>query len=148
MERFIIHYEKTAGTHSSAFPHVLDTLKRAREAGLKQAVVTNKESRFTARVLEQHGLIDAFDMIISGDSLPVKKPNPAVIDHCLAQMGLSAGEALFVGDSEIDVATAKSAGVVCWAVNYGYNLGRPIEDAKPDRVISDIRDVPSFFRTL
>jgi len=63
-------------------------------------------------------------------------------------MGLSAGEALCVGDWEIDVATAKSAGVVCWAVNYGYNLGRPIEDAKPDRVISDIRDVPSFFRAL
>ena len=148
MERFVTHYEKTAGTHSRAFPHVLDTLNRTRAAGVKQAIVTNKETRFTTRVLEQHGLSDAFDMVICGDSLPVKKPNPAVIDHCLAQMGSSAGEALFVGDSEIDVATAKSAGVVCWAVNYGYNLGKPIEDAMPDRVIEDIRDVPSFFRAM
>ena len=148
MERFVTHYERTAGTYSCAFPYVLETLNRAREAGVKQAIVTNKESRFTLRVLEQHGLADAFDMIICGDSLPVKKPNPAVIDHCLVQLGASAGEALFVGDSAIDVATAKSAGVVCWAVNYGYNLGNPIEDSMPDRVIEDIRDVPSFFRSL
>ncbi len=148
MERFIVHYEATAGTHSTAFPHVLDTLRRTREAGVKQAIVTNKESRFTERVLERHGLSKAFDVVICGDSLSVKKPNPAVIEHCLAQFGASAGEALFVGDSEIDVSTARAAGVVCWAVPYGYNLGRPIEEAMPDRIVPDIREVPTFFRRL
>ena len=148
MERFILHYEATAGTRSSAFPHVLDTLKRAREYGVKQALVTNKETRFTERVLEMHGLTDAFDMVICGDSLPVKKPDPQVIAHCLAQFGASVGEALFVGDSEIDVSTAKAAGVIVWAVPYGYNLGKPIEDAQPDRIVPDIRDVPNFFRHL
>ena len=148
MERFVTHYERTAGTYSRAFPYVLDTLNRTRAAGVKQAIVTNTETRFTTRVLAQHGLAEAFDLVICGDSLPVKKPNPAVINHCLAEMGASAGEALFVGDSEIDVTTAKLAGVVCWAVTYGYNLGKPIEDAMPDRVIEDIRDVPSFFRSM
>ncbi len=148
MERFILHYEATAGTRSSAFPHVLDTLKRAREYGVKQALVTNKETRFTERVLEMHGLTDAFDMVICGDSLPGKKPDPQVIAHCLAQFGASVGEALFVGDSEIDVSTAKAAGVIVWAVPYGYNLGKPIEDAQPDRIVPDIRDVPNFFRHL
>ncbi len=148
MERFIVHYEATAGTRSSAFPHVLDTLRRAREYGVKQALVTNKESRFTERVLERHGLQNAFDIVICGDSLPVKKPDPAVIAHCLSQLGASAGEALFVGDSEIDVSTAKAAGVICWAVPYGYNLGKPIEEAMPDRIVPDIRDVPNFFRQI
>lgn len=148
MERFVIHYDATAGTHSHAFPHVLDTLKRAREVGVKQAIVTNKEARFTERVLERHGLKGTFDIVICGDSLPVKKPDPAVIEHCLAQLGASAGEALFIGDSAIDVSTARAAGVVCWAVPYGYNLGRPIEDAMPDRVVPDIRGVPGFFRQL
>ena len=148
MERFIFHYETTAGTRSSAFPHVLDTLKRTREYGVKQALVTNKETRFTQRVLQMHGLQDAFDIVICGDSLPVKKPDPAVIAHCLAMLGASAGEALFVGDSEIDVSTAKAAGVICWAVPYGYNLGKPIESSHPDRIVPDIREVPNFFRHM
>jgi phosphoglycolate phosphatase len=148
MERFVIHYDATAGTRSNAFPYVLETLRRAREHGVKQAIVTNKESRFTERVLERHGLNGVFDIVICGDSLPVKKPDPAVIEHCLAQLGASTGEALFVGDSAIDVSTARAAGVVCWAVPYGYNLGRPIEDAKPDRIVPDIREVPGFFRQL
>ncbi len=146
MERFVHHYEATAGTRSTAFPHVLETIRRTRDCGVKQAIVTNKERRFTERVLERHGLADAFDMVICGDSLPVKKPDPAVIDHCLAQFGAAPGEALFVGDSEIDVSTARAAGVVCWAVPYGYNLGKPIADARPDRIVPDIRDVPAFFR--
>jgi phosphoglycolate phosphatase len=148
MERFIFHYESTAGTRSNAFPHVLDTLKRTREYGVKQALVTNKETRFTERVLEMHGLQDVFDIVICGDSLPVKKPDPAVIAHCLTMLGASAGEALFVGDSEIDVSTAKAAGVICWAVPYGYNLGKPIETSHPDRIVPDIREVPNFFRHM
>ena len=146
MERFVFHYEATAGTSSTAFPHVLETLQRAREYGVKQAIVTNKERRFTERVLERHGLSDAFDLIICGDSLSVKKPDPSVIDHCLSELGATRGEALFIGDSEIDVSTARAAGVVCWAVPYGYNLGKPIADAMPDRIVPDIRDVPAFFR--
>ncbi len=146
MERFIHHYDMTAGTCSTAFPHVLETLQRARAYGVKQAIVTNKERRFTERVLERHGLADAFDMIVCGDSLAVRKPDPAVIDHCLSELGASPGEALFIGDSEIDISTARAAGVICWAVPYGYNLGRPIAAAMPDRIVPDIRDVPNFFR--
>jgi phosphoglycolate phosphatase len=148
MARFIHHYEVTAGTSSIAFPHVLETLQKARDYGVKQAIVTNKERRFTDRILQKHGLQNAFDMVICGDSLAVKKPNPAVIEHCLATLGATHGEALFVGDSEIDVSTAKAAGVVCWAVPYGYNMGRPIADAMPDRIVPDIREVPNYFRHL
>ncbi len=148
MERFIHHYEATAGTTSTIFPFVRETLQKAREYGVKQAIVTNKERRFTERVLERHGLQDAFDMIVCGDSLAVRKPDPAVIEHCLASLGASAGEALFIGDSEIDVSTARAAGITCWAVPYGYNRGRPIEEAKPDRIVPDIRGVPGYFRHL
>jgi phosphoglycolate phosphatase len=63
-------------------------------------------------------------------------------------MDSSPGHSLFVGDSEIDVATAKAAGVVCWAVPYGYNHGRPIALADPDRVVPDISDVPNYFRGI
>lgn len=148
MARFIYHYEATAGTSSTAFPFVIETLQKARDYGIKQAIVTNKERRFTDRVLEKHGLTDAFDLIICGDSLTVKKPHPDVIHHCLMALDETAAASLFVGDSQTDVSTAKAAGVICWAVPYGYNHGRPIEETMPDRVVPDIRDVPNYFRHM
>ncbi len=148
MTRFIHHYEATAGTSSTAFPYVIETLQKARDYGVKQALVTNKERRFTDRVLEKHGLTDAFDLIICGDSLTVKKPHPDVIHHCLMALDETAAASLFVGDSQTDVSTAKAAGVICWAVPYGYNHGRPIEETMPDRVVPDIRDVPNYFRHM
>ena len=102
MKRFVHHYEATAGTTSTPFPHVLETLRKASDYGVKQAVVTNKERRFADRILEKHGLTDQFDLVICGDSLSVKKPNPAVITHCLNTLGATQGESLFIGDSEID----------------------------------------------
>jgi phosphoglycolate phosphatase len=148
MERFIVHYQETAGTSSTPFPKVIETLEKVKGIGVKQAIVTNKETRFTDRVLAAHDLKKYFDMIICGDTLPVKKPHPGVIEHCLNELHTSVGHSLFIGDSEIDVATARAAGVVCWAVPYGYNHGRPISMADPDRLVPDISDVPNYFRGI
>jgi len=77
------------------------------------------------------------DAVVSGDTLPTKKPNPAGIEHCLAQFGVPRHRALFVGDSSIDVATARNAGVLVWMLPYGYNMGQPLEACSPDRIIAD-----------
>ena len=114
-----------------------EVLAALRAQGVKLAVVTNKEGRYTQTILEVHNLANHFDAVISGDTLPVKKPNPAGIQHCLDQFGVTKARALFVGDSSIDVATARNAGVTVWALPYGYNMGQPIESCAPDRVISD-----------
>jgi phosphoglycolate phosphatase len=145
MERFVIHYGSTAGKSSQLFPRVLDTLEKVKSLGIKQAIVTNKETRFTDKVLDAHGLRPYFDLIVCGDTLPMKKPHPGVLEYCIHTLSSSPGHSLFVGDSEIDVATAKAADVICWAVPYGYNHGRPIGLAEPDRVVPDVSEVPSFF---
>jgi len=100
-------------------------------------VVTNKEDRYTQTVLDAHSMAPLFDRIISGDTLPVKKPNPAAIHDCLQRFGVAPERALFVGDSSIDVATARNGGVAVWALPYGYNMGEPIEACQPDRVVAD-----------
>lgn len=148
MKRFVGHYFDCAGSDSRPYPGVRNALAELQRLGIKRAVVTNKETRFTERILERHGLTECFDLVISGDTYPVKKPDPTVIYNCLAAFGMHAGEALFVGDSSIDVATAKAAGVVCWAVPYGYNMGEPIQAAEPDRIIATCEDVPSFFKGM
>ena len=131
------HYQRRCGTRSHLYPQVREVLHLLRHKGVKLAVVTNKEGRYTQTVLNAHQLAPLFDLVISGDSLSTKKPNPAGIQSCLVQFQVTAERALFVGDSSIDVATARNAGVPVWALPYGYNMGQPIESCNPDRVIAD-----------
>jgi phosphoglycolate phosphatase len=131
------HYQRRCGTRSRLYPQVRETLIALRARGVKLAVVTNKEGRYTATVLEVHQLTPLLDSVVSGDTLPTKKPDPAGIQRCLALFDVPPERALFVGDSSIDVATARNAGVAVWALPYGYNMGQPIEACAPDRVIAD-----------
>lgn len=148
MAKFIQHYFDCAGTSSRPYPDVMETLAELKRVGVKRAIVTNKETRFTNRILQKYDLDQVFDAAICGDTYAVKKPDPTVLYNCMHGFGVAASECLFVGDSSIDVATARAAGVVCWAVNYGYNMGQPIADAGPDRVVSSIKEVPTFFKGL
>ena len=131
------HYQRRCGTRSHLYPQVRETLTALKARGVKLAVVTNKEARYTRTVLDAHQLTPLLHQVVSGDTLPTKKPDPAGIHLCLAQFGIVPARALFVGDSSIDVATARNAGVAVWALPYGYNMGQPIEACAPDRVIAD-----------
>lgn len=147
MGSFMQHYKNVVGTISKPYPAVMETLKNLKEQGVKQAVVTNKEQPYTNKILKQHNMDSFFDIVVAGNTLPYKKPNAAVIQHCLQTLGESKNTSLFVGDSEIDVATARNAGVTCWVLPYGYNAGRSIATANPDRLINSLDEVPQFFTT-
>lgn len=135
---FAVFYARRCGTRSRLYPHVRDSLLALRGAGVRLAVVTNKEGRYTETVLRAHDLMAMFDRVISGDTLPVKKPDPAAVHDCMRRFGVARERTLFVGDSSIDVATARNAGVTVWALPYGYNMGQPIEACGADRVIADL----------
>lgn len=141
MHCFEGHYHDTTGTDSQLYPGCLEGLQRLQAAGVLMTCVTNKEFRFAERVLEVTGLAAFFPIVIGGDSLPEKKPSPLVIDHCLKALSVDKYQAAHVGDSSIDVETAKRAGVKAWALPYGYNGGKPIETANPDRVFASINDI-------
>ncbi|MFN7137550.1 MAG: HAD-IA family hydrolase, partial [Thermomonas sp.] len=130
-------YAARCGTRSRLYPEVRETLSALRAQGARLAIVTNKEQRYTDRVLDAHGLADAFDRVICGDTLATRKPDPAGVLACLREFGARPGRTLFVGDSSIDVATARAAGVPVWLLPYGYNMGEPVEACAPDRVIAD-----------
>ena len=132
-----VFYEQRCGTRSHLYPQVRETLHALRAQGVKLAVVTNKESRYTRVVMDVHHITDLFDAVVCGDTLPTKKPDPAGIRHCLTQFDVACSRALFVGDSSIDVATARNANVGVWVLPYGYNMGQPIEACAADRIIAD-----------
>ena len=141
LESFHRHYAVQCGRRGRLFPEVAITLTSLRNAGVKLALVTNKEARFADFVLKVHGLDDDFDLVVCGDTLPAKKPDALVVAYCLKSLHLPPSRALLVGDSDIDVRTARNGGIAVWAVSYGYNQDIPIEQSQPDRVIASVSDL-------
>jgi phosphoglycolate phosphatase len=137
--QFDRNYAGRCGTRSRLYPHTREVLVELRARGVKLAVVTNKESAFTRAVLSQHALLPLFDRVVSGDCVPSRKPDPAGIFICMKALGVGAARSLMVGDSAVDVAVARNAGIPVWAVTYGYNMGQPIAAHRPDRLLADLR---------
>lgn len=138
---FGTYYGRRCGTRSRLYPHVRQVLQGLRERGSRTALLTNKEAHFARGILRAHGLEALLDHVVGGDSLAHRKPHPQGLLACLQAFGCPPGRALMVGDSAIDVETARHAGVAVWAVRHGYNRGQPIEASRPDRVIDDLRAV-------
>ena len=135
--QFMQDYLARCGTRSQPYPGVVPMLERLRQAGLSLALLTNKESAFAHRVLVKHGLTGYFDAIVAGDTLPVKKPHPDTIRHALESLGAHAEDTLYIGDSAVDVRTARAAGVEVWIVRHGY-ANELLEGADaPDRWLDD-----------
>lgn len=135
------HYALLTGTSAVPYAGCRETLASLKEAGVLLACVTNKELRHARRVLKNLRLEGYFDLMVGGDSLPEKKPHPTVLRHVEQRFGIDRVRMAHLGDSAIDVAAARNAGVAAWAVPYGYNAGQPIAEAKPDIVFDNLFEV-------
>lgn len=135
------HYAGTIGTSAVPYAGCHDALQRLKSAGLRLACVTNKELHHARRVLEITQLDGYFDLVIGGDSLPEKKPHPSVLQHVVSRLNGSGDRCAHLGDSAVDVAAARNAGIAAWAVPYGYNAGVPIASARPDRIFESLSQV-------
>ena len=135
------NYAARCGTRAKPYPGVEATLHALHGLSVRTALVTNKERRYASALLTSLGLLRYFDPLVAGDSLHEKKPHPLPLQACLRAHAILPERALFVGDSSIDIETARNAGVAVWAVPYGYNQGRPIAASQPDRVIATVAEV-------
>lgn len=105
------HYAAISGRRCAPHAQALRALRELRRLGVAVALVTDKETRFTAPLLHAHDLWQWFDAVLCGDMVERRKPDPLGVEHCLARFRVSPARALFVGDSDIDVATARNARV-------------------------------------
>ena len=121
---------------SIAYPGAVEALEKLPATGVDLAIVTNKEAAYTRRILDAHGLTVRFKKIGAATPCRPKKPSPEGVALCLATCGIAASRALLVGDSSIDVATARNAALPVWAFSHGYNMGQPIAASKPGLVLS------------
>lgn len=138
---FELDYLEACGTSSRPYPGVREALDRLHDQGRLLAVLTNKEAAFTHKLLVRHELSPYFDLIVAGDTLPVRKPDPQVVLHVLHTMDAEQEDALLVGDSAVDVQLARNAGVAVWCVDYGYHHGELQGEHAPDRLIESIEEV-------
>ncbi len=138
------HYFEGVSRDSRPFPGVPEGLDRLRAAGLRLACVTNKAERFTLALLRAQSMAGQFDLVLSGDSLPRKKPDPLPILHSCEHFGVAPSEFLFVGDSPNDVAAGKAAGCPVVCVPYGYTGGQDVRALGADAIVPGISDLAVF----
>ena len=124
------YYAESVYQDSTLYPGVHETLQTLNSSGIKLACVTNKPSYFTKQVLDKSGLTRFFGVVVSGDALLVKKPEPAPLEFAAERLGVPLTTCVLVGDSSNDIRAAGAAGIpVLWAA-YGYaGLGDIEQDA-------------------
>ena len=135
------HYSENLTDSSAAYPGVASTLDRMRELGLRLACVTNKAEAFTRPLLDALGLMSKLDLVISGDSLARKKPDPLPLQHCAETFGIGVERLLMVGDSNTDTQAARAAGCPIFCVPYGYRGGTALADLDCDAIVLTVSEV-------
>ena len=139
---FIAHYASRIADRSRAFPSLESALDELGASGCRLAVCTNKLEWLSVRLLDALGLSKWFVAICGADTFGLKKPNPDFLRQTIARAGGEPAYSVMVGDSPIDIATARAAAIPVIAVEYGYTES-PVSELRPDRVIGDLGELPS-----
>ena len=138
-------YERNVCVESRPFTGVIEGLQLLEQAGCRLGCVTNKPARFTEPLLKKLGLSHYFEVIVSGDTLDKKKPDPAPLLYAAQQLNVKPEESLMIGDSMHDVDAGRAAGFQVVCVSYGYNHGHDIRESNPDAVIDSLAELPALF---
>ena len=138
------HYTQHMLDNTVLYPRARDVLEHFKSR--KQAVITNKPNPYSRQILEALGVAPFFVEIVAGDSGMPKKPDPASLLAILKKEEVSPDEAVFVGDSAIDVETGAKAGVMTVAVAHGFSSREELEEARPDALVADFKELLDLAR--
>ena len=135
---FLKLYSDNSAIRSRLYDGVKEGLDYLKSKGYLLGCVTNKAEQFTNPLLKKMGIYNDFRLIISGDTLDKKKPDPLPLLHGANFFNMQPNECLMLGDSVSDVRAARAAGFDIICMSYGYNHGNNIEDENPDLVIDSM----------
>lgn len=145
--RFLAYYEPNIARESRPFEGAVTALERFRAEGARIAVCTNKRAGLAEQLLAELGLRDLFAAVAGRDTFPTHKPDPG---HLIGTLRLAGGDrtrAVMVGDSGIDIATARAAGVPAIGCTFGYS-DQPIQTYGPDVVIESYAELHAAILSL
>ncbi|MCR9256733.1 MAG: phosphoglycolate phosphatase [Alphaproteobacteria bacterium] len=141
IETFLAHYDAAPTAHSTMFPGLAETLTRLEDEGFLLGVCTNKPKAPSDKILADFDLDRFFRVVVGGDSLAERKPDPAPLQHAFAH--LDADRRLYVGDSEVDAETAKRAAIPFALFTEGYRKV-PIRDLPHQYAFNDFSRFPEI----
>ncbi len=140
--RFLAHYDRCLLDTTVLYPEIADCL--AQLAVHRLAILSNKPTRALERLVVGLGLAGRFAAVVGGDAVPVKKPDPAVVRHVVAQVGVEPGELWMVGDSALDIATGRAAGARTIGCTWGLRGRSELEGAGAEFIVDDAREIPAL----
>ncbi|KMT66650.1 phosphoglycolate phosphatase [Catenovulum maritimum] len=129
---FLAHYEQCLCVESVLYPGVKEGLVSLKSAGFRLAIITNKPAVFIQPILEGLEVDNLFELLIGGDTLPQRKPDPAQLNYALAELNVTAEQCWMIGDSKNDILAAKAANIASVGLTYGYNYGESIANYHPE----------------
>lgn len=141
---FLDLYAENTSKRSCLYPGVREGIDYLKSQGYMLGCVTNKAARFTLPLLKDLGLHDEFAIVVSGDTLAKKKPDPMPLLHAAEHLGVTAEQSLMLGDSQSDVKAARAAGFKIICMSYGYNHGEDIRSYNPDAVIDSMVELKNL----
>jgi 2-phosphoglycolate phosphatase len=133
--RYLQLYQQVMASQTVAFEGVDDLLSRIEASGLRWGIVTNKAAYLADELVARIGWTRRASTVISGDTLPVKKPDPAPVLLACERSGLEPAHTLFVGDDRRDIEAGAGAGLFTVAVSWGYLDGGDPHDWGADVVV-------------
>jgi phosphoglycolate phosphatase len=140
LEFFLEYYREHDLDFTVLYPGVKKTLERLREAGKRMAVLTNKPVRMSTAIVEGLGVAPYFFRVYGGNSFEFKKPHPIGVETLMQEAGVTREATLMVGDSSVDVQTARNAGIACCGVTYGFQP-ETLVDPAPEMVIDRMEEL-------
>lgn len=134
LDAFLACYRENLYVRSRLYPDAVATLDVLRGSGVRLCCITNKRYSFSEQLLLDAGVLDRFELLLGGDSLPEKKPSPLPLSVAAEKVGVPATAAALVGDSHQDLRAARSAGYGFVLASYGYGKIDETELADSPRI--------------
>jgi phosphoglycolate phosphatase len=143
LEFFLEYYREHYLDYTTLYPGVQESLDRLRAAHKRMAVLTNKPVGVSRAIIRGLGVGDHFFQVYGGNSFDYKKPHPIGVEALMREAGVSRVLTLMVGDSAVDVETARNAGVQCCGVTYGFQP-ETLADPAPDLLVDRMEDLAGW----
>jgi len=137
LEYFLEYYREHYLDYTTLYPGVRESLQRLLAAGKRMAVLTNKPVRISRAIVDGLGIHSHFFQVYGGNSFEFKKPHPVGVEALMREAGVSREATLMVGDSGVDVETARNAGIACCGVTYGFQP-ETLADPAPAKLVDSM----------
>jgi phosphoglycolate phosphatase len=138
------HYADEMLKTTALYPNVAETLEHFKHK--RKAVVTSKEARFAHLMLDHFAIAQHFDVIVGGDTVPARKPDPWPVREAINRLEGTPSDAVMIGDSENDVIAGRGAGARTCAACYGYRSAEQLAETSPDVMIYRFDELKELFR--